>query len=1242
MIFVSDRTIEKSPMMTPDSLRQFLKMNKGLYDLHTDKNYGLNDTGGIQYVGTVENFGSEILLESNKLRLKKPPIDSLTIPSVIRFYFDLKFYDELTEYGECYMYQNGDKFSKQNMVCGLLHTNRLIDGYEYKIIFNNVNLVYHLGSYTTSDNVVRRMPFFETTTPPVLRVTDRNNVSSDIDMTIDDGSEVDTIYYFPINLMTIDLLGMSVPRDDIIFQIEQSKTFEIDINNCKHDDIPYFWFCVDRFKKLPEFTMTGNTSYSEAQSLLTPGMDGNGIIHLYPSAGNPPDVPSSLVQEGCKWWIKAYGDFSYNMEPGSIRDVTSGTINRIEYIYDTTYHPQQEPVFRRSITYNADYFKIELNVDDRSLWSTTSPSPGDYDYDPYTDLPVTYAIVELSEFENNKPDNISNSIINSLVELKPAFDVKADDRKYVDYFEQKMNHSTSGMHIDYTTDNSYNGISKLCGIVHDLGKFDGLPSYYQEWNQKAHRSHVELYAIRDSIFKNQDPMERQTAGLIIDAAIPQVDVVDMDKDAKIRIKYQNEGLFETIDESGSPTNYLSDLGYYDNQTFVWTGMIEYVNAPKFIYHGQGIFSLGVQGFDPETEIGRVYLITNDPIVYENNSETDYPKPSRTAARICDIPTSFVQLINIKNISPTYALDPYYTRMGASWGVMYGSNGYDEEELLWNKRTPIFIAYNNKYVFENEDNLDNIISEQYMRDNYSIMTNFDRKLDMTHPSSATEYSFSICVAGEPNTYQVNDKINIVLGGINFRGTITGVDQVTGYVNDVTIEDMESVTMVNIGNIPSRISQLKTTAVDGIGEGLIMYLTVDATVWDNLHMKKSIINPDVYVLKKDNNGRIWAWNFITHNWKQHHLVTGEDYPYNYYYEQIGGQLYYYEIHRTYTIVHKVSTKLPNVMLYNYFKSEFTYLQPITTPRRENVYDVIDASKDINSDLSDDLINNPETFYIVYDGQEGNHNIAKYHLTRASDEKYELFDRRMLPEHHNIKQFYAYTPSCKLTCDSINHNELTKQTDVYVYNPIKSLKYSLTNKVYNESMVVNKSNYTLKDILETSWFSGDVLTHNLYSYSFTNDIKTFNEQREYLTMLGRSRLLELIYQYDPHADPIEFEGSDSEYTLNELVDFIIERQRFTNNVKCIAYKGTDYHEIQEIGGYTKLQNVYDGKLTTRDGKEIESFPTDVYKLDYISEVELSDFRMYDDLGNDVSKYCMILIEDKLYAFHDGKWIRIKTRRG
>jgi hypothetical protein len=496
VIFVSDRAIEKSPMMTPDSLRQFLKMNEGLYNLHTDKNFGLNDTGGIQYAGTVENFGSEILIESNKLRLKKPPIDSLTVSSIIRFYFELKFYEELTEYGGCYMYGNGDKFAKQNMVCGLLHRDRLIDGYEYKIIFNNVNLVYHLGSDSTSDKVVKRMAFFETTTPPVLRVTDRSNVSSDVDMVVDDGSEVDTIYYFPINLMTMDLLGMHIPRDDIISQIATNGTFEIDINECVHDDIPYFWFCVDRFKKLPEFTMEGNTAYSGGQALLTPGMDGNGVMHLYPLAGNPPDVPSALIQEGCKWWIKAYGDFSYNMSYGNIRDITSGAIKRIEYIYDTTYHPQQEPVFSRSITYDDTYFKIELNVDDKSLWSTTYPEFGDYDYDPNGPIPLSYAFVELTEFNANIPD-ISQSIINNTTELKPAFDVKVDDRKFVDYYENDMNHGTSGIHVDYTTDYSYNGVSKMRGVVHDLGQFDGLPSYYKEWIRETHRAHVEIYSIRD-------------------------------------------------------------------------------------------------------------------------------------------------------------------------------------------------------------------------------------------------------------------------------------------------------------------------------------------------------------------------------------------------------------------------------------------------------------------------------------------------------------------------------------------------------------------------------------------------------------------------------------------------------------------------------------------------------------------------------------------------------------------------
>jgi hypothetical protein len=113
--------------------------------------------------------------------------------------------------------------------------------------------------------------------------------------------------------------------------------------------------------------------------------------------------------------------------------------------------------------------------------------------------------------------------------------------------------------------------------------------------------------------------------------------------------------------------------------------------------------------------------------------------------------------------------------------------------------------------------------------------------------------------------------------------------------------------------------------------------------------------------------------------------------------------------------------------------------------------------------------------------------------------------------------------------------------------------------------------------------------------------------------------------------------------LVDFVIERQRFTSSIKKIGSRGTNYKSIKEIGGYEKVQDTYSGKLKTVDGNEIDSLPTDIYKINFIhGDSELNNFRMYDEFGNDVSRYCMILVNGKLYTFTGSKWIQIKTRRG
>ena len=68
---MSDSIRETSPLITPDTLRKINKTNQAFYETHTKKNYGRTDVYGSQYSGTVENFGSEMLLEARKQRMEK-------------------------------------------------------------------------------------------------------------------------------------------------------------------------------------------------------------------------------------------------------------------------------------------------------------------------------------------------------------------------------------------------------------------------------------------------------------------------------------------------------------------------------------------------------------------------------------------------------------------------------------------------------------------------------------------------------------------------------------------------------------------------------------------------------------------------------------------------------------------------------------------------------------------------------------------------------------------------------------------------------------------------------------------------------------------------------------------------------------------------------------------------------------------------------------------------------------------
>ncbi|EKC67133.1 hypothetical protein OBE_05593, partial [human gut metagenome] len=174
-------------------------------------------------------------------------------------------------------------------------------------------------------------------------------------------------------------------------------------------------------------------------------------------------------------------------------------------------------------------------------------------------------------------------------------------------------------------------------------------------------------------------------------------------------------IYKSDGESISPNNTLSEITYIDDDTFGNITLNEYLE--QFLYHSGRTFSLGMMELDPELEIARVYYISNDGISYENNEKSEFKKPGRCLARICDIPTSFLQLIKIEGKAPTLVIDQDYVRSE----VPFTS---EDKENIWNNKNYRWVKFFNevtnktKLIFSEMDNLDSILNVEYLEKYYS--------------------------------------------------------------------------------------------------------------------------------------------------------------------------------------------------------------------------------------------------------------------------------------------------------------------------------------------------------------------------------------------------------------------------------------------------------------------------------------------------------------------------------------------
>ena len=187
--------------LSPDGVRKLSQLMKSHFASYPDKDKLYNDSKGLQYNGSVYNFGSEILLETNKLKMTKPPIRNLKYGKDTTFYFDIDY---------SYLI---DTYEQQNMLVCNLKKDVLVASHQYYLEFRNISEFYVIRSTNTSagnkvtpdsekqvqQSIVFKDLFYKTNDFPVLveKYTNENNevVYVDHELRIRDGETFPTFYF---------------------------------------------------------------------------------------------------------------------------------------------------------------------------------------------------------------------------------------------------------------------------------------------------------------------------------------------------------------------------------------------------------------------------------------------------------------------------------------------------------------------------------------------------------------------------------------------------------------------------------------------------------------------------------------------------------------------------------------------------------------------------------------------------------------------------------------------------------------------------------------------------------------------------------------------------------------------------------------------------------------------------------------------------------------------------------------
>jgi hypothetical protein len=288
------------------------------------------------------------------------------------------------------------------------------------------------------------------------------------------------------------------------------------------------------------------------------------------------------------------------------------------------------------------------------------------------------------------------------------------------------------------------------------------------------------------------------------------------------------------------------------------------------------------GSMPDELLGRAYILSSDPITYMNNEQLrlegdSFCKPGRTAARMCDVPYSVMQLVGIHGLSPTMVVDPRYVRSQASFREVDQHRILNTLNRRWVKPTDrneegqringtnmkgeftFPIQQGNAFIFQSKELLDSIDLVNQNDFRVHIRTN-----PMVDP-------FMVQIAHIPNggqRYAVGNHGQIVVGGFSFRYDVTEVDSYGTVIKAVLSvnasnpgnpnHEAKRINAANFDNInPAGVTRpYGTSPCTGNGTGLTVELVI--TNWNHIQPQRGEIHRDLFAMVKEEDG-LWLYNY-----------------------------------------------------------------------------------------------------------------------------------------------------------------------------------------------------------------------------------------------------------------------------------------------------------------------------------------------------------------------------------------------